>query len=766
MLFDRQWFQKHQNKLLLFANTSIGRKILCIDGDKSEVGKNRILKIEPNAITWGEGNCYKTEFRATAKFSKRIYYAFKPVWSLAHIWDTEFANFYLPDFNLGFDTLTQYPGTISATNPADGFVRREGVSESFATIRAGAGNGAYPDNLINVVSLEASDVTDEYNTLGRIILCFDTSTLTTYAHVTGTTVSLYGWGTAKSDALGTADLHIGSATPASTSNLVNADYNSVGTTSFGSIAYADYTTDYNVVTLNASGIANLVKTGISSYSAQLSWDINNDATGLVWASELVSRFYSYGSEQTGTANDPKLVVTYHLDFNPVPEDSITITDSMSKVSGFKLALTDSISITETVQPARVLAPLNLTDSMSVSESTVRSKGFGSALTDSMSVSESLSTFSAHGNLLPLSDSMTIASPILEISLVSVPTLKTDWRLFIRTPAGAVVASLTNARGRWFKETLNDGGSAGFILDASDTNCTSTILATNQNELIIEYKGYEMWGGQISTIKKIANGNDIYWEVTAKQFFNLLELRYCGYNKSTGLSDPKEFTTTDAGTIAWTLINESQTEVNGSFGITMGIIQTSLNRTKKYERANIADSIRELANNDYGFDFEITPSKVFNVFYPLKGTIKDNVVFRYPGNCSYMESTENGWDVVNHELGLGRNWGGQETYYVVDDVTSELAYKRREKIASYKDVEVQSFLNDMVTEDVSWNKDINKVVKFKSFIDSKTELYMYELGDSVRVVSDPLGLNESLFVYEREIHIDDSDQVTVNLTLGD
>jgi hypothetical protein len=276
----------------------------------------------------------------------------------------------------------------------------------------------------------------------------------------------------------------------------------------------------------------------------------------------------------------------------------------------------------------------------------------------------------------------------------------------------------------------------------------------------------MFGGQISSVRKVAEGNNRYWEVTAVQFFNLLEQRYCGYNKSTGLSDPREFTTTQAGTIAWTLIDETQDETNGNLGITHGVIQDSVARTKSYEKKNIAEAIVELADNDYGFDFEITADKVFNVYYPMKGTIRDDVVFRYPGNCLNMECMENGLDVVNSELGLGRHWGGQEIYYIVDDVTSQVAYGRREKIASYKDVEMQTYLNNMVTEDISWNKDIHQVVKFKAFVDAKTDLGAYGLGDSVRVVADDFDIDEQLFVYERQVSIDEADSVTVALTLGD
>ena len=51
-LFDKQYFEEKQDKLLKFANSKIGRWFFRIHGKRSSVGKRKIIKIEPNAITW------------------------------------------------------------------------------------------------------------------------------------------------------------------------------------------------------------------------------------------------------------------------------------------------------------------------------------------------------------------------------------------------------------------------------------------------------------------------------------------------------------------------------------------------------------------------------------------------------------------------------------------------------------------------------------------------------------------------------------------
>ena len=197
-------------------------------------------------------------------------------------------------------------------------------------------------------------------------------------------------------------------------------------------------------------------------------------------------------------------------------------------------------------------------------------------------------------------------------------LKSEWRYKIKNPnTGKFVANLINARERWLTQRLNDESEAGFILDADDANCNSTILNLGVNELYIYYNGTLKWAGQLVSTRKTAKGDDIYWEVTAKDWVALLGKRFCG------VENIRTFTTTDSGQIAWTLINETQTLANGNFGITLGTIEVSQTRSPSYDKKNVLEAIKELSNlgkdteSNYGIDFEVTPLKVFNVYYPYK-----------------------------------------------------------------------------------------------------------------------------------------------------
>lgn len=312
-LFSKQWFTKHQKLLLWFANTWLGRKILCIDGDKSSVGNNRkIVWILPNSITWMEKRTKKkitvsTEFRTHDKFSKRLYYAFKPLWYLFHFWDMNLANPFVPAWNLGFDTLTVYP-SAGSVSPVDGYVTRHGVDQTISAIVAGAGTAA-TDTDVSIL-LQASATSNQFLQLARTIVCFDTSPLTSLATITSAVLSFYVSSTTTGlGSVGFSFVIVG-ATPAATNTLVNSDYGQLGTTFFDFKNHGDVTVGgYNDFTLNTSGLANINKTAISKFGVVNGWDYNIVFNGS-WVSGASST-YIFNSGDSAL-NKPKLVVTYSL----------------------------------------------------------------------------------------------------------------------------------------------------------------------------------------------------------------------------------------------------------------------------------------------------------------------------------------------------------------------------------------------------------------------------------------------------------------------
>lgn len=313
-VFSTTWFDKHQSKLIWFANTKIGRKILYINKKTSDVGNRRIVRIAPNSITWalkvGKKKLkLQTEFRTHDRFAKRLYHAFYPFWATIHFFDWLVLDRFewAKPYSFGFNTLTVYPDSGSGSTTVDGYVERSGVAQTFANIIAGAGTGSGV-SISNGPTLISDTVFNQYTTLVRTIATFDTSALTAGATISAATLSV--WGAAVANALGDDDFHICSSTPASNNALVNADYGQLGATSFGSVVYASYVTSaYNNITLNASGITNISKTGISKFGTRLGWDINSSFGG-TWVTGNFTYFTYFDADVAGTTTDPKLVVTY------------------------------------------------------------------------------------------------------------------------------------------------------------------------------------------------------------------------------------------------------------------------------------------------------------------------------------------------------------------------------------------------------------------------------------------------------------------------
>lgn len=210
-------------------------------------------------------------------------------------------------------TLTAYPDPATLATTVDGMVQRTGVSESWATIRAGAGtavnNTGSPDGS---TFLYCTATTDTFQTLYRGIFTFDTNVGAGY-QVDAATLSLYG--TSKSNTFSpelSTGMNIYSAAPASNNVLVSADFTTIGATDFATtISYSSWavTPAYNDFTLNAAGKAGILLTGITRLGTR---EPTYDAGGasLPWTSLAYLALRHEFADQAGTTKDPKLVVTY------------------------------------------------------------------------------------------------------------------------------------------------------------------------------------------------------------------------------------------------------------------------------------------------------------------------------------------------------------------------------------------------------------------------------------------------------------------------
>lgn len=316
--FNSQWFIRHQHILLFLLNHWLlkywSRWILRIHNDLKF--SETIDLILPNTYRVKIGaNRYRSDFRTHNKFSKRIYYAFSLVWWTMHIMDFALDKIgrmydgktWKPYFSFGFATLTAYPDAHTEVSTVDGIVYYAPGSMAFSTLRSGT-SGTAVDNgaSINAI-LASSNTTNEFSSMHRGFMLFNTSSLT---GATGVSAILSGYYYGKTNTLAEMDAHIAASSPASNTAIVDADFDNVSFTSFGSITYANFTaSQYNEITLNASGISNINLSGISKFSFLSNWDVNNSFNA-TWKAQSGAYIQICSADTTGTANDPKLVVTY------------------------------------------------------------------------------------------------------------------------------------------------------------------------------------------------------------------------------------------------------------------------------------------------------------------------------------------------------------------------------------------------------------------------------------------------------------------------
>jgi len=326
--FGSLFFLLHQGKLLWLLNAPIigrwFRRILRISGESSSVGSRRIFRILPHAIFWWHGNKQIAEFRTHAKFSKRLYFAFRTLWWAMHAWDWCVADRWVPELSFGFSTLTKYPDADPETNTVDGYVAHTynlGSGVDWAVLVAGVGTSAVDTALVDSgVLVRCDNVTDKYRQINRSIFLFNTAALTAYASISAAVMSISS-NFKFDDGTLAPNVDIYTSAPASDTALAAGDFDSFGSESqTGSpISYASWSTaGYNDFTFNATGRGNISKTGISKFGARnQNYDVASSPPA--WTSTFKAYLDFYYAEQTGTTDDPKLVVTYTTEFfSPFP----------------------------------------------------------------------------------------------------------------------------------------------------------------------------------------------------------------------------------------------------------------------------------------------------------------------------------------------------------------------------------------------------------------------------------------------------------------
>lgn len=214
---------------------------------------------------------------------------------------------------IGRTTSTLYPevGGGGGNTTADGQQNRTGVNETYSNIRTGAGNNSSNSSQsTDCITIIASATVNQFQRMTRSRYSFDSSVVGS-DNIDSSTLSIYATGA--DEDLDAEDIGIVSNNPVNANDVVDADYayTRYGTTDFATRVLTGNwgTNEYEDFSLNASGIANINKSGVSSFGIRSGWDIDNSFGG-TWSSGLFNAYGNHFADFTGTSTDPKLVIEH------------------------------------------------------------------------------------------------------------------------------------------------------------------------------------------------------------------------------------------------------------------------------------------------------------------------------------------------------------------------------------------------------------------------------------------------------------------------
>lgn len=320
------------------------------------------------------------------------------------------------------------------------------------------------------------------------------------------------------------------------------------------------------------------------------------------------------------------------------------------------------------------------------------------------------------------------------------------------------------------EELNVGMDATITLDLNAVNEVAErygttalfLLTSSTREIWVEKDGKKLYYGVISDFGLDKNDQGSYQiSLASVGFFSLLTKRRTG---------PKRiFTSTDAGSIAWTLIDESQQSEPpySDLGITQGLIQESKQRDRTFRFDNIKDQIVDMSNRNLndGFDFDIDNSKKFNVYYPQKGQQRKDIVFDDGNIDSWSFRKPMVLSLTNKVYVVGSGMNDDVLYTVRNSADIyKSAFGLLEDALMERQIETEDTLIDKGDRHLRDNQaPINDLTI--THTDGSPDIFNYEVGDSFRVSIPEIGLNGVYKrVMKRAITITGEGRVTATLTL--
>lgn len=336
----------------------------------------------------------------------------------------------------------------------------------------------------------------------------------------------------------------------------------------------------------------------------------------------------------------------------------------------------------------------------------------------------------------------------------------------------------------FNQQLNTAGTLqGHILLSGINTYGYNIDAATlpaRNCLYVDRNGILVWGGVIWS--RSYNSDSQTLSIAAREFESYFEKRL--------ITTTENFNNADQLLIARTLIDNAQAVTDGDIGVITGS-ETSgvlIDRVYyDYEFKQVWQAIKDLADQDDGFDFNIKveydnitnePKKTLVLGYPRTGHIDTGVgdmntnVFLFPaGNITTYEYPEDGSIVTNtlYVTGAGSNEGKLLTNAIATGSFTN-GFPVLEATVAYSDITDQNVLNELASGRVLALSEPPPIIKVVVPAFIEPEYGTYSIGDDVRLmITDerfPTGLDEIYRIVGLNVEPgeDGPERVTITLTI--
>ena len=326
--------------------------------------------------------------------------------------------------------------------------------------------------------------------------------------------------------------------------------------------------------------------------------------------------------------------------------------------------------------------------------------------------------------------------------------------------------LPEALNRSYSYQLNRAGKASFSLPLTTERLQRFLLYIGVTRLLIYRADKLIWAGVIWEITEDAQDDEGAVNVQCTEIFHILsEKRYTS----------NSYTNTDAGQIAWGLINTTQGLTGGNLGITQGTIQATQNRDRTYLDEKIGEKIIQLTEVINGFDFEITPSikvntlGVFNV-YSKRGSVINTFRLEYGeglrNNIQSWSRKRTLSDMYNSVIVEGEGYGDIALKSTQTDNSMITAVGLLEGRVQEKSVNQQTTLDTKAQEFI-------RVRKTEQFIyditlnNAYNDFGKYDIGDivPVKIKYGYVDINTTMRIYGIDVRVSDAGEEVIKLTVS-